>query len=72
MLEKLLLAAAATFSVYIFSGVELPNQIWSAIAHPTSESSTQVEKEAELIPSLEDNQNKVDPWKTLADNYISQ
>ena len=72
MLEKLFLAAAATFSVYVFSGVELPTKMRLPIAFQARETSSKVENEAQLIRAVGDNTDKVAPWKALADNSANQ
>ena len=63
MLEKLLLAGAVTFSVYIFSGVELPATLRLPFASRAGETVTQ---------TREENTNKATPGKSLANNFVNQ
>jgi hypothetical protein len=67
MLEKLVLAGAVTFSVYIFSGVELPATLRLPFASRAGETVTQTEKE-----TRQENTDKAVPWKSLANNFVNQ
>lgn len=67
MLEKLLLAAAVTFSVYIFSGVELPAKLRLPLASSSGEAVIKIENE-----TRQENTDKAEPWKSLANNFVNQ
>jgi len=67
MLEKLLLAGAVTFSVYIFSGVELPAKLRFPLASSWGETVTQIENE-----TGQENTNKAAPWRSLAHNFVAR
>ncbi len=68
MLEKLLLAGAVTFSVYVFSGVQLPTKFWLPLAVGPAETSTQIENEAQLTRSHQDNTVRAAPRSAIANN----
>lgn len=68
MLEKLLLAGAVTFSVYVFSGVQLPIKFGLPLAFGPAETSTQIENEAWLTGSHQDNTVRAAPRSAIANN----
>lgn len=68
MLEKLLLAGAVTFSVYVFSGVELPTKFGLPLAFGPAETSTPIENQAQLTPSHQDNKDEAAPRSAIANN----
>ncbi|MDY6805028.1 MAG: hypothetical protein SXA11_14650 [Cyanobacteriota bacterium] len=70
MLEKLLLAGAVTFSVYVFSGVQLPTKFGFPLAFGFAETSTQIENEAQLTRTDRDNTLPSDPTSAIANNSL--
>lgn len=71
MLEKLLLAGAVTFSVYVFSGVQLPTKFGLPLAFGPAETSTQIENEAQLSRFDSDNTDRAAPRSAIANNSIN-
>jgi hypothetical protein len=72
MLEKLLLASAVTFSVYVFSGVQFPSNFRLPLAFGTSETSTPIKHEGQLIRFVQDSENRAAPLSKLANNSVNQ
>lgn len=72
MLEKLLLASAVTFSVYVFSGVEFTSNFRFPLAFGSGETSSLIKHEGQLIRFLQDSENQVAPLSNLANNLLNQ
>lgn len=70
MLEKLLLAGAVTFSVSVFSGVQLPTTFGLPLAFGSAETSTQSENEAQLTRSHGENTDRAAPRSAIANNSL--